>query len=255
AGTTGMLDLTSRDWRPALLDMAGLRADILSPVKETGSVLGRVTEQAAQESGLLRGTPVVMGGGDVQLGSLGLGIVRAGQTAVLGGTFWQQIVNLPEPAIDPEMNIRINPHVIPGMAQAESISFFTGLTMRWFRDAFCAEEKLLAERLGVDAYSLLEEMAARVPPGAYGVMPIFSDAMHFKPGITRRRRSSTCRSTRSAATNRRCFARWRRMPPSSPPAIWNRSPPSPACRPVRWCSPAAGPRASCGAKSSATSPG
>ncbi len=180
AGTTGMLDLTSRDWRPALLDMAGLRADILSPVKETGSVLGRVTEQAAQESGLLRGTPVVMGGGDVQLGSLGLGIVRAGQTAVLGGTFWQQIVNLPEPAIDPEMNIRINPHVIPGMAQAESISFFTGLTMRWFRDAFCAEEKLLAERLGVDAYSLLEEMAARVPPGAYGVMPIFSDAMHFK---------------------------------------------------------------------------
>ncbi|RTF41340.1 autoinducer-2 kinase, partial [Serratia marcescens] len=117
---------------------------------------------------------------DVQLGSLGLGIVRAGQTAVLGGTFWQQIVNLPEPAIDPEMNIRINPHVIPGMAQAESISFFTGLTMRWFRDAFCAEEKLLAERLGVDAYSLLEEMAARVPPGAYGVMPIFSDAMHFK---------------------------------------------------------------------------
>jgi autoinducer-2 kinase len=180
AGTTGMLDLVNRDWRPALLDMAGLRADMLSPVKETGCVLGHITEQAAQQSGLLRGTPVVMGGGDVQLGSLGLGVVHAGQTAVLGGTFWQQIVNLPEPATDPEMNIRINPHVIPGMAQAESISFFTGLTMRWFRDAFCAEEKLLAERLGVDAYSLLEEMAARVPPGAYGVMPIFSDAMHFK---------------------------------------------------------------------------
>ena len=32
AGTTGMLDLFSRDWRPALLDMAGLRADMLSPV-------------------------------------------------------------------------------------------------------------------------------------------------------------------------------------------------------------------------------
>jgi sugar (pentulose or hexulose) kinase len=65
-----------------------------------------------------------------------------------GGTFWQQVVNLPEVRTDPQMNIRINPHVIPGMAQAESISFFTGLTMRWFRDAFCAEEKLVAERLG-----------------------------------------------------------------------------------------------------------
>lgn len=180
AGTTGMLDLVSRNWRPELLDIAGLRADLLSPVKETGTLLGPVTAKAAEETGLLRGTAVVMGGGDVQLGSLGLGIVRAGQTAVLGGTFWQQIVNLPQPVTDPEMNIRINPHVIAGMAQAESISFFTGLTMRWFRDAFCAEEKLLAERLGVDAYSLLEDMASRVPPGAYGVMPIFSDAMHFK---------------------------------------------------------------------------
>ncbi len=180
AGTTGMLDLVSRNWRPELLDMAGLRADLLSPVKETGTALGHITAKAAEQTGLLRATPVVMGGGDVQLGSLGLGIVRTGQTAVLGGTFWQQIVNLPRPITDPQMNIRVNPHVIPGMAQAESISFFTGLTMRWFRDAFCAEEKLLAERLGVDAYSLLEDMAARVPPGAYGVMPIFSDAMHFK---------------------------------------------------------------------------
>lgn len=121
-----------------------------------------------------------MGGGDVQLGCTGLGVVRAGQTAVLGGTFWQQVVNLPQVRTDPQMNIRVNPHVIPGMAQAESISFFTGLTMRWFRDAFCAEEKLIAERLGVDAYSLLEEMASRVPAGSHGVMPIFSDAMHFK---------------------------------------------------------------------------
>jgi autoinducer 2 (AI-2) kinase len=51
--------------------------------------------------------------------------------------------------------------------------------MRWFRDAFCAEEKLIAERLGTDTYALLEEMASRVPAGSHGVMPIFSDAMHF----------------------------------------------------------------------------
>ncbi len=180
AGTTGMLDLATRNWRPELLDMAGLRADMLSPVAETGTRLGYVTASAAELSGLKAGTPVGMGGGDAQLGTLGLGLVRPGQTAVLGGTFWQQIVNLPEPVTDPEMNIRVNPHVIPGMAQAESISFFTGLTMRWFRDAFCTEEKTLAGRLGVDAYSLLEDMAARVPVGSWGVTPVFSDAMHFK---------------------------------------------------------------------------
>lgn len=180
AGTTGLLDLTTRDWKPALLDMAGLRADILSPVKETGTLLGVVSSQAAELCGLKAGTPVVVGGGDVQLGCLGLGVVRPAQTAVLGGTFWQQVVNLAPPVTDPEMNVRVNPHVIPGMVQAESISFFTGLTMRWFRDAFCAEEKLIAERLGIDTYTLLEEMASRVPPGSWGVMPIFSDRMRFK---------------------------------------------------------------------------
>lgn len=180
AGTTGLLDLTTRDWKPALLDMAGLRADILSPVKETGTMLGVVSSQAAELCGLKAGTPVVVGGGDVQLGCLGLGVVRPAQTAVLGGTFWQQVVNLAAPVTDPEMNVRVNPHVIPGMVQAESISFFTGLTMRWFRDAFCAEEKLIAERLGIDTYTLLEVMASRVPPGSWGVMPIFSDRMRFK---------------------------------------------------------------------------
>ncbi|GDK22645.1 autotransporter protein [Escherichia coli] len=134
AGTTGLLDLTTRDWKPALLDMAGLRADILSPVKETGTLLGVVSSQAAELCGLKAGTPVVVGGGDVQLGCLGLGVVRPAQTAVLGGTFWQQVVNLAAPVTDPEMNVRVNPHVIPGMVQAESISFFTGLTMRWFRE-------------------------------------------------------------------------------------------------------------------------
>lgn len=180
AGTTGLLDLVTRDWRPGLLEMAGLRSDMLSPVKETGTPLGSVGGIAAEQSGLKTGTPVIVGGGDVQLGCLGLGIVRPAQTAVLGGTFWQQVVNLPEPVTDPNMNVRVNPHVIPGMVQTESISFFTGLTMRWFRDAFCAEEKLIGERLGVDAYTLLEEMAKRVPAGAYGVMPIFSDVMRFK---------------------------------------------------------------------------
>ncbi|EKV97237.1 FGGY family carbohydrate kinase [Escherichia coli] len=71
AGTTGLLDLTIRDWKPALLDMAGLRADILSLVKETGTLLGVVSSQAAELCGLKVGTPVVVGGGlmRVQLSS------------------------------------------------------------------------------------------------------------------------------------------------------------------------------------------
>ncbi|CAG9295684.1 autoinducer 2 (AI-2) kinase [Celerinatantimonas diazotrophica] len=180
AGTTGMLNLVTRDWHPELLDLAGLKSNILSPVKESTMPLGEVTAQAAQQTGLRQGTPVIVGGGDVQLGCIGLGLTEPSQAAIIGGTFWQQVVNLPQPITDPNMNVRINPHIIPSLVQAESISFFTGLTMRWFRDVFCEEEKLVAKKLGISPYTLLEQMAQKVPLGSNDVVPIFSDAMHFK---------------------------------------------------------------------------
>ena len=65
------------------------------------------------------------------------------------------------------------------MNQAEAISFFVGLTARWFRDAFCAEEVRIAAERGADAYDLIEDLAMAVPPGANGIIPVFSDAMDF----------------------------------------------------------------------------
>ncbi len=44
AGTTGLLDLVTRNWKRSLLQMAGLRSDILSPVKETDAARSHFTE-------------------------------------------------------------------------------------------------------------------------------------------------------------------------------------------------------------------
>jgi autoinducer 2 (AI-2) kinase len=139
--------------------------------------MGSVT---CKDSGLSENTKVVMGGGDVQLGSAGLGVVKEAQVAILGGSFWQQIVNIKSEVKPPEdMSIRVNPHVIKGLSQAEGITFFSGLLMRWFRDAFCDMEKAEAKEKGVDAYTLLEEKAKDIPVGSYGILPIFSDSMKY----------------------------------------------------------------------------
>ena len=179
AGTSGIFSLAERNWAPELASKAGLRDDLFPPVVETGTVLGRVTAEAAAATGLSRETLVVAGGGDVQLGSAGLGIVREGDSAILGGSFWQQIVNVPAASSDPTMNIRINPHVVPGLSQAEGITFFTGLVMRWFRDNFCQSESEKAAAAGIDPYTWMEREAAEVPPGSLGIVPIFSDTMKY----------------------------------------------------------------------------
>ena len=180
AGTTGIFSLYKRNWDAEMANRVGLKDNIFPPCLEVGTTIGNVTEEASNTTTLSTATQVVMGGGDVQLGSAGLGVVEDEQVAILGGSFWQQVVNIPSMVEPPEdMAIRVNPHVINRISQAEGISFFSGLVMRWFRDAFCDMEKLEAEKRGVDVYEILEEKAAKVPVGSYGIMPIFSDSMKY----------------------------------------------------------------------------
>ena len=179
-GTTGIYSLHKRDWEPNMAEKVGLKADIFPSSLEPGTVMGTVTKEASEQTGLSTGTKVVMGGGDVQLGAAGLGVVKEGQVAILGGSFWQQVVNINSDVLPPkDMDIRINPHVIKGLSQAEGITFFSGLVMRWFRDAFCETEKHEARERGMDAYTVLEEKAQKVPVGSYGILPIFSDNMKY----------------------------------------------------------------------------
>jgi autoinducer 2 (AI-2) kinase len=179
-GTTGIFSLKNRTWDSSMATKVGIKDDIFTPCYEVGTVIGNVTSESVKEVNLCINTKVVMGGGDVQLGSAGLGVVELGDVAILGGSFWQQIVNIPKDTLPPKnMAIRVNPHVISTQSQAEGITFFSGLIMRWFRDAFCDLEKLEAKKRGIDTYTLLEEKAKDIPLGSYGIMPIFSDSMNY----------------------------------------------------------------------------
>jgi autoinducer 2 (AI-2) kinase len=178
SGTSGIFSLKNRTWASEMAKEVGLNEHIFPPCYESGTVIGTV--KVSSGCGLSTKTKVVLGGGDVGLGSLGLGVVDVGEVAVLGGSFWQQVVNIKSDTELPlDMNIRVNPHVIDGLAQAEGITFFSGLVMRWFRDVFCELEKLEAQKLGIDVYELLESKAKGVPVGSYGIVPIFSDSMKY----------------------------------------------------------------------------
>lgn len=168
-GTAGAFSLEKRQWEKSHFEQCGVK-DMFVPILESGEVLGCVTPKASQETGLSTSTLVVMGGGDVQIGTAGLGANALGDTVILGGSFWQQVVNIKASTLlSPDMKLRVNPHVVKGVSQAEGITFFTGLVMRWFRDAMAGER----------SYSELEEMAKKIPVGSYGIQPIFSDAMNY----------------------------------------------------------------------------
>ncbi len=94
AGTAGAFNLRNRDWDKTQFTQCGLK-DLFVPILESGEVLGPITKRACDETGLDKNTLVVMGGGDVQIGTAGLGANKLGDAVVLGGSFWQQVVNIP----------------------------------------------------------------------------------------------------------------------------------------------------------------
>jgi autoinducer 2 (AI-2) kinase len=180
--SSGMFSLASRDWSPAIADICGLSLGVLPPVVDPGTVVGVVTEAAAAQTGLRAGTPVVAGGADTQLGLLGAG-VRRGEFTVLAGTFWQNTMLVDKPLIDPEVRLRTLCHVRPGEWMVEGIGFYCGMAMRWFRDAFCDTEVAAARERGVDPYVVMEESAARIPPGSNGVIAVLSNLMNARTWV------------------------------------------------------------------------
>ncbi len=177
--TTGIMDLQSRQWLPEIAAQCGLRSDIFPPVVECGTQIASVSAKGAQDTGLAEGTPVVVGGGDCQVGTIGVGACKAGQAAVLGGSFWQYEFNTDSGRTDPDCRVRVNCHAVPNLWQYEALAFKPGLVMRWFRDGFCQQEIAQAAQTGQDPYDLMNEKAKQIPAGCYGMQCCFSDTMNF----------------------------------------------------------------------------
>lgn len=88
-GISGLMDNVSRGYPKEVLRDLGLEAwlDKLPPLGPSEAVVGGVTARAAEETGLLAGTPVVRGLVDVTAASIASGITEASRLAVVAGTF------------------------------------------------------------------------------------------------------------------------------------------------------------------------
>lgn len=178
--SSGMFDLTQRRWSDEIIGICEMQPSSFPSVRESGSILGGVHREGGAASGLRVGTPVIVGGADTQLGLVGLGEFASLKFTIIGGTFWQHTVNLDSPFIDPDCRLHTHCHTVPGRWMMEGVGFYSGLAMRWFRDGFYFREKSEAQSLGVDTYTTMEREAASVPPGANGVLGLFSNWMDAK---------------------------------------------------------------------------
>ena len=84
-------NVARNQWDIPLCQELGVKPSLLPEIVSCSQVVGGVTPQAAQETGLLEGTPVVAGGLDAACGTLGAGVIHPGETQEQGGSSFQQL--------------------------------------------------------------------------------------------------------------------------------------------------------------------
>ena len=170
ASGTSMFDVKRREWAWEIIDALGFDRRWFPPTAESPEVVARVSKVGAEETGLVEGTPVVAGAGDQAAGGVGAGAVEEGIVSVNLGTSGVVFAHLEEPRVDPGLRTHTFCHAVPGKWHVMGVMLAAGGSLRWFRDALCGEERLVAEHTGKDPYEFITEEAALVPAGSEGLL-------------------------------------------------------------------------------------
>ncbi|MGD2040114.1 MAG: FGGY-family carbohydrate kinase [Anaerolineae bacterium] len=164
-----------RDWKWQAVPMpASLLPDLVPPAE----VLGEITPQAAVETGIPAGLPLVAAAADKACEVIGagcldphIGCLSYGTTATINSTHEKYVEVIP--LIPPY------PSAVPGRYSLE-IQIYRGYWMvNWFKKEFAHLERRLARQQGVEPEDLFDDLVAASPPGSMGL----TLQPYWSPGI------------------------------------------------------------------------
>ncbi len=155
-----------RDWK---WQAVPIEPHKLPDLVQPGALLGHLTTQAAEETGLPAGLPLIAAAADKACEVLGsgclephIGCLSYGTTATINTTHWRYVEIIP--LIPPF------PAAMPGAYNLE-LQIYRGYWMvSWFKQQFGHREMRMARDRGVEPEALFDELVNQVSPGAHGLV-------------------------------------------------------------------------------------
>ena len=176
-------------WSEYICNMVGVDINHLPDIIKSTDIVGGLTEQAADELGLLPGTPVFGGGGDASLIGVGAGQTNVGDTHIYSGTSGWVITVVDKQTVDTSAMIA----AITG-AQDGKYNYFaemetSGKCLEWVKNHLALDEIGIYlekkdvtetpenyEKAYTSLYDYMSEVISKAKPGANGV--IFTPWLH-----------------------------------------------------------------------------
>lgn len=150
--------MEKRIYDTALAEKMGLSPELMPKLCGCDEIVGSVTKEAAEKTGLKIGTPVVAGGLDAACGALGAGVYRTGETQEQGGQAGGMSI-CTDRALAHKALI-LGTHVVPGLWLLQGGTVGGGGALKWFRQ----------ELGGGLSFDELTAEAGKVAPGSDGVL-------------------------------------------------------------------------------------
>jgi xylulokinase len=157
------LDLKSKKWMTGIFKYLGLDTakfpELINPIEKVGGL----TAEAAQQLGLLEGTPVMAGGGDCQGSAVGSGAVGEGEGHIsMGTSAWVGVVT--KKHLTGKNGIATiqsgDPDKLLLMAQME----LAGGCLKWLSDEMCRVEK--KDPSIINIFGFMDDKISSVPAGS-----------------------------------------------------------------------------------------
>ena len=157
SGFVGRFDVPAGEVASELCELWGVDASLAPTVVAAGTVVGPIRPGGRHRTGLSEGIPLVAAPGDGPCGWLGAGAVDPGVTVDTAGTSDHVGICGTGFAPDPDGRVLIClASGVEGLWHVQGYTTGTGLTHRWFLEAFPGAE-------GLDG---VERRAAELPPGS-----------------------------------------------------------------------------------------
>ncbi len=186
ADATGMqcgflpFDNASEDWfkYDFIYEVFGVRRDQMFDLVKQGGILGNITADAAQITGLPEGLPVVATAGDKQVESLGAGAFTPEEAVISYGTMASLSVMMDKAVSDSKFKFNTFPSALEKRWNAEFNIYRGYWLITWFCRQYTGRDDNHGEFLRE-----MDEAAQHVPAGSNGLFlfPFFTPHEGFYP--------------------------------------------------------------------------
>lgn len=160
ASSTVIFDTAKRTWAFDIIAKIGINPALFPDHHEAYQVAGDVTRECAERTGLCYKTPVVFGGGDALMHSVGNGIIRPGVISANIGTASQLSSAVNTPVFDSQFRTNTFCHVQDNLWIIFGGHLNGGIVLKWLRNNFFPHL----------SYQEFDRVAEEIPAGSEGTI-------------------------------------------------------------------------------------